>query len=237
MERLLYQFTLSPYCIKVRRILEYKGIPFRTVEVNPFARGEVMRLSGQKRVPVLVERGEGGGPDVVTADSTAIAERLDRLHPEPRLYPEDTAARGRVALLEDWSDETFATDLIAFKIFTPGNGRLMVEQSKRFYEPRWYYELLFPLGPALLRLLAWPRRRGRSLDRVRLDYERDLDFLEAVAAGGPYLAGESPTVFDFAVWGLLRTMEGLDGEELLARRPRLAAWYARVKALPPASPV
>ena len=212
-ERLLYQFTLSPYCIKVRRALEYKGIPFRTVEVNPFARREVTRLSGQQRVPVLVERGEAGSQAVVTADSTAIAERLERLQPEPRLYPADPAARARVALLEDWSDERFATDLIAFKIFTPGNARRMVEQSKPFYEPRWYFELLYPMGPVLLRTLARSRLRGRSLEQVRLDYERDLDVLERAAAGGRFLAGGEPSIFDFAVWGLLRTMEGLAGED------------------------
>ena len=52
-----------------------------------------------------------------------------------------------------------------------------------------------------------------------------------MAESGTYLAGPKPTVFDFAVWGLLRTMEGLSGEELLGRRPSLAAWYERVRAL------
>jgi glutathione S-transferase len=74
------------------------------------------------------------------------------------------------------------------------------------------------------------------MEQVRLDYERDLDVLERAAAGGPFLAGEEPGIFDFAVYGLLRTMEGLAGEELLAKRPKLAAWYVRVKELPPGAP-
>ena len=93
-----------------------------------------------------------------------------------------------------------------------------------------------PISTTQIRTLARSRRRGRSLEQVRLDYERDLDVLERAAVGGLFLAGAEPSIFDFAVWGLLRTMEGLEGEELLAKRPRLAAWYARVKELPPGAP-
>ena len=239
-ERSLHQFTLSPYSIKVRRILDYKKLPYRTVEVNPFARGEIIRISGQRGVPVLVEEGltaaesaghsaaQAGAP-IVVSDSTRIASYLDARYPAPPIFPAGAEARARVALLEDWSDETFAGDLIPFKIFTAGNARRMVSQSKVFYPPRWDYELLYPLGPFVLHRLAARRRRGRSLSDLQRDYERDLDLLETTAAASPYLAGDRPTVFDFAVWGLLRTMEGLQGEELLARRNCLAAWYERMK--------
>jgi glutathione S-transferase len=228
--KILYQFTLSPYCIKVRRILDYKGLPYRTVEVNPLSRGEVVRLSGQKRVPVVVDP-DGPGGRTVVADSTAIAEYLDERYPEPSAYPPDPGERARVALLEDWSDEKFAGDLVPFKIFSAGNARRMVAQSRPFYPAKWYHGLLEAMGPAVLRRLASRRRRGRRLEELRRDYERDLDLLDALASRGPFLAGERPTVADFAVWGLLRTMEGLEGEELLSHRPRLAAWYESLKEL------
>jgi glutathione S-transferase len=107
----------------------------------------------------------------------------------------------------------------------------MVELSKPFYAPHWYYELLYPAGPVLLRSLTGRLRRGRALDEMRREYERDLDLLESMAARRVDLCPERPTVFDFAVWGLLRTMEGLDGEELLGTRPHLLAWYAALKRL------
>jgi glutathione S-transferase len=236
-ERILYQFTLSPYCVKVRRILEYKDLDFATVEVNPFNRRQVRRLSGQTRVPVLVERAasDAGRGATVVADSTAIAAFLDRRYPGSPVYPADPGERARVAILEEWSDETFAGNLIPFKIFTPGNARRMVEQSKPFYPKHWYYEALYPLGPALLKGLNMRRRRGRSLASLRRDFLGDLDHLEGLAAAEPYLAGPRPTVFDFGVWGLLRTLEGLRGEELIASRPALASWYERLRALPPGS--
>lgn len=224
-ERILYQFTLSPFSIKVRKILDYKRLAYTTVDINPLRRAAVRRISGQNRVPVLVD-----GSSVIS-DSTRIAEYLERMHPQPPVFPREATERARVTMLEDWSDETFAMDLIPFKIFTGDNAKRMVVQSKGFYPPRWYYGLLFRLGPMELRRLTGWRRRGRSLTELRTDYERDLDRLDRLAADHAFLTGDAPTVFDFAVWGLLRTMEGLEGEELLAARPRLAAWYAAVKAL------
>jgi glutathione S-transferase len=107
----------------------------------------------------------------------------------------------------------------------------MVEQSVRFYPRTPLYRMLPPFGPTVLRTARRPSAGGRSLERLRADYEADLTRLDALAAGAPFLAGERPTVFDFAVWGLLRSMRGLAGEELLARRVSLAEWYERVEAI------
>src|SRR5262249_32465216 len=132
-ERVLHQFTLSPYCVKVRKILEFKGLAYTTAEVNPFARRTVVRISGQRRVPVLVETPGDGSPPKVIADSTAIARYLDERYPDRPVYPRDPEARARTVLLEDWSDEVFANNLIPFKIFNADNARRMVLQSARFY--------------------------------------------------------------------------------------------------------
>jgi glutathione S-transferase len=230
-QRVLHQFTLSPYCIKIRKILEYKGLPYTTEEVNPFTRRTVVRLSGQKRVPVLVETASDGSPATVIADSTAIAQYLDACHPEPPIYPRDPEARARVVLLEDWSDEVFAHTLIPFKVFTADNARRMVVRSARYYPPTLPYRMLVPFGGPVVRRLAARRRRGRSLERLRSDYETDLARLDALAASSPFLSGAHPTVFDFAVWGLLHSMEGMEGEDLLVRRVSLAEWYERIEAI------
>jgi glutathione S-transferase len=229
-ERLLYQFTLSPYCIKIRRILEYKRLAYRTVEINPFNRRPVVSVSGQKRVPVLVES-DGLGARKVVHDSTAIARYLDEICPDPPVYPRDPAESARVAILEDWADEVFSRNLVAFKFTQPANPGKAVELSKPFYPPKPIYKMLFPLGPLYLRREGKARAGGRAPAVVKADFESDLDRLEALASRSKFLAGETPTVFDFAVWGFLRTMEGLDGEELLRLRPALAGWYAAVAGL------
>ena len=78
----LHQFRHSAFCLKVRMVLQAKGLSFRTVEVTPgVGQVAVFRLSGQRQVPVLVDG------DQVIADSSAIALHLDQREPDPALIP------------------------------------------------------------------------------------------------------------------------------------------------------
>jgi glutathione S-transferase len=78
----LYQFIGSPFCAKVRKLLEYKGLEFETVEVDYLERKELLVASGQIMVPALtLDRGE------TVVDSHAIAMRLEELYPEPSILP------------------------------------------------------------------------------------------------------------------------------------------------------
>ena len=78
----LYQFATSPFCAKVRKILDFKGLDYHVVEVDYLERKELILASGQLMVPALtLETGE------TVVDSDRIAARLDELYPEPTLFP------------------------------------------------------------------------------------------------------------------------------------------------------
>ena len=63
----LYQFEASHYCEKVRLILDYKQLPYKTVEVTPgVGQMDLYRLSGQRQVPELKEG------ETVVAESSEI---------------------------------------------------------------------------------------------------------------------------------------------------------------------
>jgi glutathione S-transferase len=80
----LYQFADSPFCAKVRKILDYKGAEYDLVEVDYLDRAELLEASGQLMVPALtLESGE------TLADSDRIAERLEAEYPEPTIFPTD----------------------------------------------------------------------------------------------------------------------------------------------------
>ena len=80
----LYQFASSPFCAKVRKILDYKGPAYEVVEVDYVERKELVLASGQMMVPALtIESGE------TIADSDRIAARLEELYPEPTIFPPD----------------------------------------------------------------------------------------------------------------------------------------------------
>ena len=95
----LHQFRHSAFCLKVRMVLQAKGLSYRTVEVTPgIGQVAVFRLSGQRQVPVLVDG------DMVLADSSTISRHLDLAGGEPALLPADAkqaAQVHRVALLPD----------------------------------------------------------------------------------------------------------------------------------------
>jgi glutathione S-transferase len=99
----LHQFRHSAFCEKVRLILAAKGLAYSVVEVTPgLGQLQLLRLSGQRQVPVLVD-----GAEVIT-DSSAIALYLEDQVAEPALLPVDPAERARVLLLEDWADTALA---------------------------------------------------------------------------------------------------------------------------------
>ena len=99
----LHQFRHSAFCLKVRMVLQAKGLSYRTVEVTPgLGQVAVFRLSGQRQVPVLVDG------DNVVSDSSAIARHLEQLEPDPALIPEDPTLAAQVHLIEDWADTTLA---------------------------------------------------------------------------------------------------------------------------------
>jgi glutathione S-transferase len=88
-----------PFSTNVERValaLGHKGLTADWLDVDPADRSEVESVSGQPLVPVLEL------DDRVIVDSTAILEELERLRPEPPLYPADTARRAEVEVFVDW---------------------------------------------------------------------------------------------------------------------------------------
>ena len=184
----LIQIPFSHNCVKVRRALELKGLPFETLDIAPMKREPVAAASGQRLVPVLEDRGRA------TADSTAILRYLEATYPERPLEPADPGGRAECWLLEDWADQAFmaATRRLAYwtVVHTPG----AIEQ------------LFFPRGRGLRRrLLARVARRvvrrrfGLSAERERRD-ENEVPRRAALAADRlgdrAFLVGDCLTVAD-----------------------------------------
>ena len=78
-----------------------KGVEVEWVDHDPADRSAIAALSGQELVPVAEIEGE------VVADSMRIVERLERLTPEPALYPDHPASRAMVAIFIDWFNEVW----------------------------------------------------------------------------------------------------------------------------------
>ena len=95
----LYRFPYSTNVERVALALAYKGIEVESVQVDPNDRSDVVRVSGQELVPVLVD-GER-----VLFDSPVILAHLEERFPEPPLYPTDPARRAEVQVFLDWFNQ------------------------------------------------------------------------------------------------------------------------------------
>jgi glutathione S-transferase len=92
----LYRIRHSTNVERVTLALAHKGLQTESVWIEPDDRGEIVTVSGQPLVPVIVDRGR------VVRDSTAILEYLEEKYPDPPLYPADTVERARMRVFIDW---------------------------------------------------------------------------------------------------------------------------------------
>jgi glutathione S-transferase len=97
----LLQIPFSHNCVKVRHVLDLKGLRYETVDINPLWRPDVLRASRQPLVPALVDG------DRAFSGSTPILLYLEEAYPDVQLLPENGPERAECLVLMDWADATF----------------------------------------------------------------------------------------------------------------------------------
>ncbi len=128
----LYESPISPYVRKVKMVLHEKGLPYESRLIDLFAeeqrKPEYLALNPFHRVPVLRDG------DAVLFESTAIAEYLDEVYPQPPLLPREPAARAQARAWEEVSDSYFGqvlSGLVQENFVKPGGpDSKTVEQLK-----------------------------------------------------------------------------------------------------------
>ena len=100
MSLVLYGMPLSPFVRKADIVLREKGLEFESESVNIMPMPDWFKaISPAKRIPVLrnKEISEEGTLGTIP-DSSAICAYLERLQPEPSVYPSDRRRRqaGRI---------------------------------------------------------------------------------------------------------------------------------------------
>src|SRR5262245_19717243 len=88
----------SPFVSKVLALLEEKGLAYesRSLVTQPKT-PELLARNPLGKIPIL----EHGG--FFLPDSSVICAYLERLHPEPSLYPKDARELGLALFLEEYS--------------------------------------------------------------------------------------------------------------------------------------
>jgi glutathione S-transferase len=209
---ILHHYPLSPFAEKIRRILAYKDLPWRSVEQPVMMpKPDLIPLTGgYRRIPVLQI-----GADIY-CDTTCIVRRLERLAPRPACLPARQA--GIAAVIEDWADHR-----LFFQTVPP----VIVE-----LEPHLPPDILVDraaMSPALSRdaiFGAAPHAHAQAL--------LSLDRLDAQLRTDPFLLGDAFSVADAACYHPIWFMQhGGHVFDAVKARPALAAWYARIEAFGP----
>ncbi|GFS96285.1 prostaglandin E synthase 2 [Nephila pilipes] len=71
----LYQYQTCPFCCKVRSFLEFYGVPYKVIEVNPVMRQQ-LKFSKYKKVPILIAQEKDSSKKHQLNDSSVIISIL-----------------------------------------------------------------------------------------------------------------------------------------------------------------
>lgn len=231
----LYQFELSHYCEKVRLILDYKGLPYRKIEVTPgIGQLDLFRLSGQRQVPVLKDATE------VIADSTAIAKYLDQRYPERPLIPDEPKQRALCFLMEEWADESIGLNARKVMLGAFSQSAAFRRAFLPTSTPDFLRAVVDSVPPEALEVLGMGAGFGPdAVKSARQAMQQNLESLSTLLQDSSYLLGDEPTLADFAVAGLtmyvkfpagayLNSPEALKGAGVpgLADNPAYALFWA-----------
>ncbi|XP_076747300.1 prostaglandin E synthase 2 isoform X1 [Maylandia zebra] len=93
----LYQYKTCPFCSKVRAFLDYHGLPYEIVEVNPVMRKEI-KWSTYRKVPILMVDGEVQLNDssvIISSLKTYLVNKKKSMSDILRCYPEMKSVNDR----------------------------------------------------------------------------------------------------------------------------------------------
>jgi glutathione S-transferase len=223
----LWQFEVSPYCDKVRRILRSKGQRFqvREVSIADAIGGKHKAISPTGKLPALEL--DGG----VIIDSTDIAYALEARFPDPPLIPKDPKAKALMHIIEDWADESLYFYEIAIRCGFPENaaqrGRDLTAHDTGFMKA-----ILASQAPKAVMKIAQTQGIGRK-DKAAIlaETERHLDAIVGLLGEGDWLVGAHLTLADLAVFVQVNCFRpDASVGAMIAARPSVDAWLRRVEA-------
>jgi glutathione S-transferase len=216
-EIILHHYDTSPFAEKVRLVLGYKQLAWRSVTVPQIMpKPDVVALTGGYRRTPFVQMGAD-----VYCDTALICRVLDARQPSPSLYPPE--AGGRQHMMAAWADATLFWAAIPYALQPAGAATLLAGKT-----------------PEELKAFAIDRAAMTGGGRYRVppaeakaQLSVHLAWLAAELADGRlYLCGAQPCIADFSVahclW-FVRRATAVAG--ILAAHPPVAAWLERMLAI------
>jgi glutathione S-transferase len=212
---ILHHYDLSPFAEKIRLALGYKGLPWKSVKVDPVPPRPLLDAltGGYRRIPVLQV-----GADVY-CDTEVILRTLETLKPAPTLYP---AGEGVAKALSHWWERS---------TWKPAIGVLVHYIGEHLPEPFLKDRKESYLGYDISKAAMEPKLPAYVQQMTA--FAQWLDSILAQHKG--YVTGDRLSAADLAcyqVLWLLRANCGADAIDAhLGLTPRITGWMARIAAI------
>jgi glutathione S-transferase len=225
----LYHAEPASNSLKVLLCLKEKGLDFKShlMDIQAFEQHEpwFLKINPDGQVPVLLHDG------ATITESTVINEYLDQVFPEVPLRPADPFECARMRQFTKFVDEYFRpalsqigwqlmihtiTDKLSKEEFEAKLARIPREEKRE----KW-------------RISAAQGYTPEQMAEWRRTLEEGVAKMEAALAKRPWLAGESYSLADIAMFAMAAYMPMRYGDFMNAEAsPRVMDWHARMMARP-----
>ncbi|MCY4426370.1 MAG: glutathione S-transferase family protein [Halieaceae bacterium] len=212
-ELILHHYNASAFSEKIRRIMAYKGLGWRSVlQPDVMPKPHLTPLTGGYRlVPVLQV-----GADLF-CDSRSIARRLERLQPQPPLFSGSAVAAERALCL--WGESIF------FSLVTIGLAKGVFSPPSDVFSEDFIADRQKMSGPGFK-----PDVAKRFIDWRLTQLRAHLNVLDKhMADGRPYLLGDNCGIADFSVYHPLWSLALQGTEHELLPFHHTSAWLRRMR--------
>jgi glutathione S-transferase len=212
---ILHHYPISPFSEKVRLVLGMKRLGWRSVVVPMIMpKPDVVALTGGYRRTPFMQIGAD-----VYCDTALMCRVIDRLAPEPPLYP--AASAGIAEIVAQWADASLFWSAAPYTLQPAGAPHVLPGASM---------DTLRAFGAD--RAAMSPGLRRAPIADAGAALASYLARLEAMLADGrAFLLGSAVCIADFSavhsVWFMHRAPPIAS---MVASYPRVLAWYGRVAA-------
>ena len=225
----LYGAELSPYSVKVRSFLRFKGLDFEWLSRSNARQEEFARYAKLPLIPVLVDADEN-----VLQDSTPIIETLDAQSADPSITPADPALAFVSALLEDYADEWLNKAMFHYRWSYPADQ----ESAAKRIVAMIFDGAEAPEGTeenVRQRMTGRLYHVGSSPETASLietSFTRALAHVAKLLGDKLYLFGARPSLADFGLAGQLGQLlsDPTPGAIIRAQAPNVVRWIERMDA-------
>ncbi|MFV1872926.1 MAG: glutathione S-transferase family protein [Oleiphilus sp.] len=196
----LFGAHVSPYVRKTRLVLAFKGLAYQHIPVVPFGGqqpDEFKKHSPLGKIPLLKVA------DRYIPDSSIICSYLDKLNPEPALFPADSFETTRAHWFEEYADSVMVSCI---------GGHLFAEK-------------------VLARAVFKREPIQSDIDKALNEELPNIFAYLNAELKDDYLVGNSISMGDIAVCGVFIAMHHCQVQCDEKQWPKLSAYIDRVMAL------